>query len=97
METNISVLASHSSVAHGHYMDDDRLLFLRNSKIPISCHICTADKLISPSDQFYLQKMLKAKPIVFEGSGHLGAKEHWDRWVKEVLTHLLEASRAEDR
>eukprot|EP01102_Stenamoeba_stenopodia_P019600 TRINITY_DN7446_c0_g1_i1.p1 TRINITY_DN7446_c0_g1~~TRINITY_DN7446_c0_g1_i1.p1 ORF type:complete len:303 (+),score=62.31 TRINITY_DN7446_c0_g1_i1:28-909(+) len=91
MNISIDSLACHSAVASTHYMDDDRLIKISKAGFPITQHICTADKLIKPSDQFELQRLLKAKPIVFEGAGHLGSRERWDDWVAAVKQHLQSA------
>jgi len=60
----------------GHYISNERLKILRDSKIAVLIITGTKDKLVKSSNSFILNKALEAEQfIVLEGAGHMIHRE----------------------
>ena len=82
--------ASQCSVVASHYLSDERARLLATANIPITVQIATQDKLMSPSKQQQLARLLKAKTIVFD-QGHLGDDQVKKQIYQSIIQHLQSA------
>lgn len=53
-----------------HYVSDQRLLRIKEKKIPVLVITGTYDNLVNPKNSYHLSEVLGCKIHVFEGSGH---------------------------
>jgi len=68
-----------------HYVSPARLKQIRDSRIPVLVITGTDDKLVNPTNSYYLKEALQAEQfIVLEGAGHMIHRE----CHKEVNTAL---------
>jgi len=88
----IETLTSQARASQTHFVGRKRLRALKESGVPITVQISTADKLVKPRQQWALARYLHADTMVFKGAGHIGAREHWDKWTSGLLNHLVTAS-----
>jgi len=73
----------------GHYISNDRLTKLRDSKIPILIITGTKDKLVKPSNSFLLSRALQPeKFLVLQGAGHMIHREEHEIVNKILHEHF---------
>ncbi|KAF9384924.1 hypothetical protein CPC16_008204 [Podila verticillata] len=72
-----------------HHVSSKRLAQIRDSGLPVLVMTGTFDNFVRPSGSYHLQKELKCKMVIFEGSGHALPTEQTEtycRFVDELAT-----------
>ncbi|ORZ11222.1 Alpha/Beta hydrolase protein [Absidia repens] len=75
-----------------HYVSDARLLTLRKVGLPVMIVTGTWDYLVRPEYSYHMEKVLKARLEVFEGSGHGLPEEQKEKYNALLLDHFSQTS-----
>ncbi|KAJ3412765.1 hypothetical protein HDV05_000286 [Chytridiales sp. JEL 0842] len=82
-----------------HYVSADRLKKIVKARIPVLVVTGTVDNLVSPSNSYYLAKILNAKFKVFEGCGHVVGEEvpeEYNTLLKEFIEESIKQRSVSD-
>jgi pimeloyl-ACP methyl ester carboxylesterase len=71
-----------------HHIGRDRLINIRDTGIPILVCTGTDDKLIRPSNSYYIADVLQARLEVFQDCGHVLSLQEPERYNNLLLEHF---------
>ncbi|KAJ3071524.1 hypothetical protein HDU98_005189 [Podochytrium sp. JEL0797] len=88
--TNLDACASQSIVAQLHFLSDDEIAVIRESRVPVVVHVAEKDQVMAPKDERALAELLGAEVFKTEGGHVISNLVDFERYCESICKHFQE-------